>query len=250
MDWYYHAPGRGRVGPLSAEALREHYRDRRIEPDTLVWHDGLREWQPLERMSDVLDLASVKPDATRPPPLPPGPLPGVAIPLVHATAAAAPGHGSLPPLRAAPVRKKGMSGCLIALIVCAVIAVPVIGILAAIALPAYQTYVLRSKLMPVVDLRAQQLQAAIATAAEANGRCPGTAEEAGLEADPNVDFGTVGQACAFRITVRGVDGRVDGRTVDFYATSSRNDAWDCTGGDLPAQYRPVRCRPEPEGPAR
>ena len=34
-----------------------------------------------------------------------------------------------------------MSGCLIALIICAALAVPVVGILAAIAIPAYNDYV-------------------------------------------------------------------------------------------------------------
>ena len=51
--------------------MRKRYRDRRIQRDTLVWHPGLREWQPLAGMAEELELDSVQPDASLPPPLPP-----------------------------------------------------------------------------------------------------------------------------------------------------------------------------------
>ncbi|HEU0305393.1 MAG TPA: DUF4339 domain-containing protein, partial [Lysobacter sp.] len=70
IDWYYHDPAEGRVGPLSAEDLCHRYRERRIQRDTLVWHHGLREWQSLERVAPDLGLASLDVDASRPPPLP------------------------------------------------------------------------------------------------------------------------------------------------------------------------------------
>ena len=35
-DWYYHAPGQGRVGPLTAEQMQQRYRDRVIVRDTLA----------------------------------------------------------------------------------------------------------------------------------------------------------------------------------------------------------------------
>ena len=47
-----------------------------------------------------------------------------------------------------------MSGCLIAIIVAAVLAIPVVGILAAIALPAYNDYTLRAQVamaLPVAE---------------------------------------------------------------------------------------------------
>src|SRR3546814_7166736 len=70
-DWYYHDPAQGRVGPLSAEQVRTRYVDRRIQRDTLAWHAGVREWQPLDRFSDELQLDTAAPDASQPPPLPP-----------------------------------------------------------------------------------------------------------------------------------------------------------------------------------
>jgi type IV pilus assembly protein PilA len=243
LDWFFHDPGQGRVGPLSPEEMRNRYRERRIQLDTLVWREGMREWQPLERMSEELDLLSVRPDARLPPPLPPGTAspatfhtpPGMAAPM---------GNG---PLRAAPPRK-GMSGCLIALIVCAVVAVPVIAILAAIAVPAYQQYVIRSKVVMQIDARAPVIEAAVQQAMAGSGRCPASAEALGLDeaAARDVDFGNVAGRCAFRMTVRGVRPQVDGKSVVFIAPASPGGAWDCTGGDLPAKFRSPQCRPEGE----
>jgi hypothetical protein len=70
IDWYYHGPGEGRVGPLSAEELRRHFQERRIQRDTLLWHQGLREWQPLERLAVEIGIEQMHQDASKPPPLP------------------------------------------------------------------------------------------------------------------------------------------------------------------------------------
>src|SRR3546814_2898668 len=64
-DWYYHDPAQGRVGPLSAEQVRARSVDCRIHPATLPWHTGAREWQPLDRFSDELQLDTVAPAASR-----------------------------------------------------------------------------------------------------------------------------------------------------------------------------------------
>ena len=130
-DWYYHAPGQGRVGPLTAEQMRQCFRERRIARDTLAWHEGLREWQPVERLIEELGLSGVQPDASLPPPVPPRP------------AAATASHAG--PMRAAAPPPSNRSGCLIAAIVLGVIGLFLVGILAAIALPAYQDYVKRAQ---------------------------------------------------------------------------------------------------------
>lgn len=258
MDWYYHEPGQGRVGPFPADEIRNRYRDRRIQMDTLVWREGVREWQPLDRFADELDLLSVKPDASSPPPLPPGPLPGVG-----AVAPASPGyrepsgHYAPPGYRAPPAyarapepERKRMSGCLIAVIVAAALAVPMIAILAAIAIPAYNDYTVRAKLTVAVDTRAKVIQAQVDAAQQRLGRCPNDAAEAGVADSANLDFGTVDRSCAFRITVRGVNSKVDGKTVEFAAPTAPGNPWNCTGGDLPPRYRRPECRATdgPENP--
>src|SRR3546814_10704240 len=98
-DWYYHDPAQGRVGPLSAEQVRARYVDRRIQRDTLAWHAGAREWQPLDRFSDELQLDTVAPDASQPPPLPPATPPPVssARPSAARRPYAAAPRGTAPP---------------------------------------------------------------------------------------------------------------------------------------------------------
>ena len=130
-DWYYHEPGQGRVGPLSADEMRQRYRQRQIARDTLAWHEGLREWQPVERLIEELGLSGVKPDASLPPPVPPRP------------AAATASHAG--PMRASAPPPPNRTGCIIIAIVLGVVGLFLLGILAAVALPAYQQYVERSK---------------------------------------------------------------------------------------------------------
>ncbi len=131
-DWYYHAPGQGRVGPLSAEDMRRCFRERRIARDTLAWHEGLREWQPVERLIEELGLSGVQPDASLPPPVPSRP------------AAATASHAG--PMRNIAVPPpSNRTGCIIAAIVIGLIGLFVLAMVAAIALPAYQDYVKRSE---------------------------------------------------------------------------------------------------------
>lgn len=179
-NWYYHDPAQGRVGPIDADALREHFRAARIGRDTLLWRQGLSEWQPLERLANELGLDQELLSAT-PPPLPPS-LPSQASNASGSAASApttsgravfdsaapasaaddanastgstAPSQRSVSPAdyapahvarRQAPPPKRGMSGCMIALIVLAALGIPVVAIVAAVALPAYQGYTLRAK---------------------------------------------------------------------------------------------------------
>lgn len=223
------------MGPVSADDLRALYRERRIDRDSLVWREGLREWQPLDRLAEELDLHAVTPDARHPPPLPPGiaatPAAGVRPAAAHA------GRG-----RSAPA-KKPLSGCLIALIVALVLAVPGIAILAAIALPAYQDYTVRAKTDAFVSPRALALRTGVANARQALRRCPEDTGEAGLPDDlaTGVRVGATAEGhCAFEITVAGAHSKVDGRSIIFVATP--DGQWDCSGGDLPANYRPAPCR--------
>lgn len=147
--WYYHSPGQGRIGPLSVEEIQQHYRERRMALDTLVWREGQREWQPAERLIDELGLIGMKPDPAQPPPMPP---PGLSLGIVEIederfaqidpkTGAPWPNGAQQP----APSAKAGLSGCLIAAIAVGVVSVVLLAILAAIALPAYNDYIKRAK---------------------------------------------------------------------------------------------------------
>lgn len=237
MDWFYHAPGEGRIGPLSADELRKRYGERRIQRDTLVWREGLQEWQPLERVADEVDLYSVTPDTTRPPPLP------AAAPIAMAPAMAG-GYGPAGARGARPEPRR-TNGCLIALVVAVVASVPLVAILAAIALPAYQDYTLRTQVNAYLQPRAAVLRMGLEQARAGLGRCPQDASEAGLEGDvaDGVRLGQLDDGrCAFEITLVGVHPEVDGRTILHVAPPAGGGEWDCTGGDLPANYRTAACR--------
>lgn len=86
-NWYYHDPSQGRVGPINEDAVREHFRAGRIQRDTLVWREGLREWQPLQRLENELGLGAT------PPPLP---LDIAAAPAATPATAATPAPAAAP----------------------------------------------------------------------------------------------------------------------------------------------------------
>lgn len=249
-DWYYHDAGEGRVGPLSADELRRRFQQRRIQRETLVWREGMREWQPLAQAGGEIDLGSVVQDMSMPPPLPSAP----AYAAAAASASPVSAMSARPPGAAhARPQKKGMSGCLIAVLVCAGLAVPMIGILAAIALPAYQDYTVRARVMQTINETAP-LQAAIAGHFAAYGTCPdtGSAPVAAIVQQleqgaytQSVRVGTIEEGrCAFELTLRGTRSSSDGKTILFVAQGNEGtSAWDCTGGDLPAIQRPRQCRP-------
>jgi type IV pilus assembly protein PilA len=157
-----------------------------------------------------------------------------------------------PPGMPNPPPKK-MSGCAIAAIVGAVLAVvsiPVIAILAAIALPAYQQYVVRSQIM-TAQVRAEALTTNIDRYREANGTCPDNAA-VGLVGNSSFELDGAGSRradmrvgqnergeCTITLGFRGAMGRADGTSL---VMESSEGEWTCTGGTLPNELRPPRCR--------
>src|SRR3546814_247476 len=83
-----------------------------------------------------------------------------------------------------------------------------------------------------------------------HGRCPGNDDFAPLlkqfaaaEKATTVQFGALANGnCAFEFTLHG-NAAIDGRTWLFEALRNGDlGGWDCSGGDLPARYRPQHCR--------
>lgn len=55
-NWYYADAERQRQGPLTAEELTQRFHQGRLRLDTLVWRDGLADWQPLRTFTAELAL--------------------------------------------------------------------------------------------------------------------------------------------------------------------------------------------------
>ncbi len=152
-----------------------------------------------------------------------------------------------------------MSGCAIAVIVGAVLlvfGVFIAGILAAIAIPAYNDYLLRSKVASA-EVYVRDLQGSIELHRLDTGECPDDNAAMGLD-DPDVfelgrngaDFTGQGVVrvekmptgqCVIELTFANVDPQVDGKTMVF--VSGENE-WDCRSGTVPSKYRSPQCRSE------
>lgn len=57
MSSWYFAVGEQRQGPISAEELGARFQRGEIQPDTLVWREGMEGWRAVRDMAAELDLA-------------------------------------------------------------------------------------------------------------------------------------------------------------------------------------------------
>ena len=134
------------------------------------------------------------------------------------------------------------------------IVVAIIGILAAIALPAYQDYVVRSRVSEALAM-ADALKTAVIENA-ANGK----AYDSGVQAIPasdNVAASAAPVAAATGVITVTTSLKAGNGTVTFVpsdgvvgtampavgTTPTKSIQWDCTGGTLVPKYRPGQCRP-------
>lgn len=161
-----------------------------------------------------------------PPPLPP-PLP-----------VAAPSHAAQKP--------SNRNGCLIALVVCIVAGIALFGILAAIAVPAYQAYVLRSKVAAVINA-AHPLQASIDAKLARGSECPGNAGN-NINTAQGIERVEVGQLaedatrCVYAIHLGGTgSNKLDGKTIWMDRAKQGNGWWNCRS-DIDNPYLPHACR--------
>lgn len=123
------------------------------------------------------------------------------------------------------------------------IVVAIIGILAAIALPAYQDYTKRSHVSEGLTLAAGA-KAAVAEYYSSQGTMPTTNAAAGLATSITGNAVTgvaVGANGAITITY---NNKVDaGRTIILQPNvTSGGITWTCTGGTVSTKYRPSNCR--------
>lgn len=256
-QWFYAEGNRQQRGPLASDELIALYQSSRIALDTLVWRDGLPQWQPLRNVADELGLVIVPPPAAAPAadaptlePVVPSPprIPGFDTPELRAAVPGpAPAYASAPSYpRAAPPPKK-TSGCLVIGLVLGIAFLVVMGILAAIAIPAYNDYLHRAKVANAVGI-VSQLKNQVTEFAMNTERCPVNGDE-GFQNPSSyagdyvgaVRIGRFGEdKCGIEMEFS-VPGKrtLDGKML-WFEYDMQSQEWTCSS-DLDTRYVPAQC---------
>ncbi|MES2536566.1 MAG: pilin [Pseudomonadota bacterium] len=133
------------------------------------------------------------------------------------------------------------------------IVVAIIGILAAVALPAYQDYTKRAKVSEII-LAASAVRNTISEYAQTKGTMPTTAASAGVETTTSkyvasVTYSGTTTVGTITVTAQGFsDTNIDTKTLGLVGTIAAGTgqvAWVCAGGatnPIPAKYLPASCK--------
>jgi type IV pilus assembly protein PilA len=130
------------------------------------------------------------------------------------------------------------------------IVVAIIGILAAVALPAYQDYTVRAKISEVV-LALSAPKTSISEWYGTKGSMPPSAASAGFDVSgsqyvASLAYTGAGDTATLTATSQGTGNtNADTKTVTLTATGTPTTgkvAWVCAPGDMPAKYLPSSCK--------
>ena len=125
------------------------------------------------------------------------------------------------------------------------IVVAIIGILAAIAVPAYQDYTIRAKVSEGVNM-ASAAKSAVSEYFVSEGSFPGSNPSAGINdniSSSYVSSVVVSGGGVITVTMTGIDTTVDGESFTLTPTAGQGSiTWVCAVSDIDAKYVPANCR--------
>jgi type IV pilus assembly protein PilA len=132
------------------------------------------------------------------------------------------------------------------------IVIAIIGIIAAIAIPAYRDYTIRSKVAEGLDL-SFSAKVAVSETYFARGRFPGPGnasyglpDAASISGNyvSSIEVGTSGLIVITYNDRLGGSPSANGKTILVDPEPGQGSiVWDCTGGTQQMKYRPAKCRP-------
>lgn len=133
------------------------------------------------------------------------------------------------------------------------IVVAIIGILAAVAIPAYQDYTIRAKVTEVMGF-ASSAKTTLSEEHASEATFPTAAAQVVVDLDSAFESSNFVSAAAytltnadsanFTVTLQNLGTQANGDTmVIAYAGGANGVTLTCTGGTLDAKFRPANCRP-------
>lgn len=225
--WFYSDSTRQQQGPVDEDGLAQLWREGRINAHTLVWREGQGAWVALGELAAAMPWQKTM--SANQPPLPP-PVIGNRPPTA--------------PVAIAPPAKKGV-GCLVIGIIAAFAMVALIGILAAIALPAYQDYTFRARIANLM-VAAAPLKVSLAESYARDEACPEGHDLPAAEHDPQFTSAWIGTFdsghCGIELTIADQTNlqKFAGKKLWFWREGT-DTTWKCSS-DIDNRYLPIACR--------
>lgn len=131
------------------------------------------------------------------------------------------------------------------------IVVAIIGILAAVAIPAYNDYITRSQVSEATGLMSG-LKAPLAEYGANAGNWPGLVGPTATASSTEINATLIGKYASLTSSISGAyptgtvtanmtAGRASGSTITLVTTDG-GASWDCTQGTVESKYRPSACK--------